>query len=47
LPPNRGDILTMAVVYCTSCVNDGSDILFGFLGPKRYSGKRVKMPKIF
>jgi len=26
-------------------VNDGSDILFGYFHPKRYSGQRVKTPK--
>jgi hypothetical protein len=34
------------VIHGTACVNDGSGILFGFLEPKRYSGQRVKTPKI-
>ena len=29
-----------------SCPQDGSGILFGFFRPKRYSGQRVKTPKI-
>ena len=37
--------------YLVGCVNDGSDILFGYPGawskgkPKRYSGQRVKTPE--